>query len=167
VTLVNGLAPKSVTAYIGVDDERLPARGADGDFRRRFFPDTTVYDVKHVFVYGTLMPGELRWPSLAPYAIGKPVAGTIKGTLYDTGHGFPAFFADGEGAVPGYLIELNPESAAKAWQELDDIEGTASGPYRRQSMLVTTADGKVIPAYTYTGYEHLRGTPIPSWPVAG
>jgi hypothetical protein len=35
-----------------------------------------------LFVYGTLQPGRLRWPALAPYAAGhRPAA--VPGRLYD------------------------------------------------------------------------------------
>src|SRR4051794_28689689 len=42
-----------------------------------------------LFVYGTLMPGHLRWSMLAPHATDQRPA-TVPGTLYDTGNGWPA-----------------------------------------------------------------------------
>ena len=50
-----------------------------------------------VFVYGTLMPGRLRWPLIELQATGhRPAA--VPGRLFDTGQGWPAaLFDDGCG----------------------------------------------------------------------
>ena len=42
-----------------------------------------------VFVYGTLMPGHLRWEVLAPHAAEHRPA-SVDGVLWDTGRGWPA-----------------------------------------------------------------------------
>lgn len=53
--------------------------------------------MEHVFVYGTLKPGEVRWPILAPFVM-HPTAGggeaSVCGKLFDTGYGWPAAVFD-------------------------------------------------------------------------
>ncbi len=102
-----------------------------------------------VFVYGTLMPGHLRWGLVAPFATGTRPA-TVEGRAYDTHRGWPAArFRAPLGAealldvalgpravVHGWLIELAPSTAASALARLDEVEaavvddrrGPALGP---------------------------------------
>ena len=101
-----------------------------------------------VFVYGTLLPGEERWPLLEPFVSGWQ-ATTLRGALYDTGYGYPALVLDGDVEVPGMLVELDPERLAAAVRLLDRIEGNGH-LYRRVD--VQTRAG---PAFTY---EWLGGT---------
>lgn len=123
-------------------------------------PDAT--DVRHVFVYGTLMPGEQRWPALAAYAVGEPVACTTRGRLFDTGRGYPAMF-DGDADVPGWLVRLADATLEEAVAALDGIEGTERGLYVRRRV---TVDGH--PAWVYLGgEERLRGEPIERWRACG
>ena len=76
-----------------------------------------------LFVYGTLMPGHLRWGILAPHARGHHPAAVV-GTLYDTGQGWPSATFAGDAApvggrgrplsravVPGWLVDLEPSTA--------------------------------------------------------
>ena len=50
----------------------------------------------HLFVYGTLRPGEVRWHHLQPYVVDDGVDDTAAGHLFDTGLGYPAaLFAEG------------------------------------------------------------------------
>ena len=89
-----------------------------------------------VFVYGTLMPGHLRWGLIAPFAI-RHQAATAHGQLYDTGKGWPAArFApplhnrDQVGpdttVVHGWLVELTPAQASTLMGQLDDVEGAVA-----------------------------------------
>jgi gamma-glutamylcyclotransferase (GGCT)/AIG2-like uncharacterized protein YtfP len=114
-----------------------------------------------VFVYGTLMPGRLRWPHIEPHVAGhRPAA--VPGTLLDTGHGYPALVLEGSGTVHGVALDLRPASAPAALDLLDDIEGRA---YRRVE--VTSAEGERLQTYVWVastaGFE-----PIPSgrWATA-
>jgi gamma-glutamylcyclotransferase (GGCT)/AIG2-like uncharacterized protein YtfP len=98
-----------------------------------------------LFVYGTLQPGRLRWPVLAPFATGHRSA-SVPGTLHDTGSGWPvAVFDDGDGDVPGVLVELDPDQLDAALALLDRIEGTVAGLLVR--VVVTTTDGATAWAY--------------------
>lgn len=113
-----------------------------------------------VFVYGTLKPGHLRWPALAPFA--DPGAGvreaTVRGALWDAGSGWPAM-TTGDAAVPGVLVPLDPARAAEALALLDGIEGVAAGLFQR--VRVTTADGTACWTYrwpgTTTGFTAIDG----------
>jgi gamma-glutamylcyclotransferase (GGCT)/AIG2-like uncharacterized protein YtfP len=89
-----------------------------------------------IFVYGTLMPGHLRWPMLEPWAA-SAVPCTVAGTLYDTGWGWPAAaFGTGAG-IPGWVITLRNHDPVALWQTLDEMEGIGAepdprvDPYRR------------------------------------
>lgn len=76
-----------------------------------------------LFVYGTLMPGQVRWPVLEPHAVScEPV--TAKGQLWDTGAGYPAArFHPAGRDIPGFLVTIAPEVASDVVAMLDRIEG--------------------------------------------
>lgn len=100
-----------------------------------------------LFVYGTLMPGDVLWPELAPYALSWRAA-TSRGRIWDTGQGYPAVRFDGTGdAVPGVVVVLDPERAAEAVATLDQIEEEGR-LYRRVE--VATSAGAVL-AYEWLG----------------
>lgn len=100
-----------------------------------------------VFVYGTLMPGGVRWPMLAAYALSWERA-TAHGRLWDTGHGYPAVqFDAGGAAVPGILVTLDPARAAPALAALDELEDEGR-LYRRVE--VVTSGGRAW-AYEWLG----------------
>jgi len=83
-----------------------------------------------LFVYGTLMPGHLRWPMLAPHAISQRPA-TSPGTLYDTGNGWPAAVfgpADTAPDVPGWVVWVPRSRAGEVLRELDEMEGIGAPP---------------------------------------
>ena len=98
-----------------------------------------------LFVYGTLQPGRLRWPLLAPFASGhRPAA--VRGLLYDSGNGWPVAVLDPVGGeVPGVLVDLVADRLAEALDLVDRIEGTVAGLLLR--VVVTTVDG--APAWSY------------------
>jgi gamma-glutamylcyclotransferase (GGCT)/AIG2-like uncharacterized protein YtfP len=124
-----------------------------------------------VFVYGTLMPGHLRWGLIAPFALASQPA-SVDGVVYDTHQGWPAARFRGPlaveaipddrlqptSAVPGWLVELEPSSVATLLALLDEVEGAvavdelappdhpdAGGAYRR--VRVRAQDGTVAWAY--------------------
>lgn len=88
-----------------------------------------------VFVYGTLKPGQRRWPILAPFVSASEAAvpAEAPGRLFDTGYGWPAAVFDPRDAdrVPGVVIGLNPASTEEALAVLDDVEGVDSGLFQR------------------------------------
>jgi gamma-glutamylcyclotransferase (GGCT)/AIG2-like uncharacterized protein YtfP len=114
-----------------------------------------------VFVYGTLMPGRLRWPLIELQAVGHRDA-SVPGRLFDTGQGWPAAqFDDGAPTtVPGVLVELRSEWLTELLGELDLVEGVDAGRYER--VVVTTTDG--APAWAWSTLEDTTlFTPIDAW----
>jgi gamma-glutamylcyclotransferase (GGCT)/AIG2-like uncharacterized protein YtfP len=110
--------------------------------------------VHWLFVYGTLMPGRLRWPHVASLvAAQRPAA--VAGTLYDTGHGYPALVLDRGGRVDGWLLGFAPAGAAEVMARLDEVEG----PSYRQAP-VTTADGTAAVTYEWVGPLGAMFTPL-------
>ncbi len=92
-----------------------------------------------LFVYGTLMPGEERWPLLEPLvAPGAPEAATAAGCLYRTPYGWPAavFGQAAAGTVPGLVVALR--DPGRALPVLDEIEGAGAGLFERR-VIATTA----------------------------
>ena len=116
---------------------------------------------KAVFVYGTLLPGEVRWPILSTFvAEGAHREAVVAGQLFDTGRGYPAAVFDVDGTIPGLLVTLADEHVERALQILDKVEGTEYELYART--LVTTVDGEHAWAYAWQG--ELDGlTPIARW----
>ena len=98
-----------------------------------------------LFVYGTLMPGHLRWAVLEPHAVSwRPAA--VEGHLYDTGEGWPAaVFTPGEDLVRGWAVDLDPAVADVVMAHLDEVEGVDQGLYRRVE--VALLDGDPVVAY--------------------
>ena len=91
------------------------------------------------------MPGRLRWPILERFAVEFREA-RVPGTIYDSGEGWPvAVFGDGDAAVPGVLVDLDPSTLAEALPVLDDVEDTATDKLRR--VVVTTTAGDAAWAY--------------------
>lgn len=112
----------------------------------------------HLFVYGTLRPGDVRWPMLAPWVVDDGFADTVRGQLYDTRLDYPAAVFGGAGMVIGQTFRLRPETVAEALELIDDEEDTVLGLYRRVE--VDTASGVRAWAYQYgTGLDL---TPITS-----
>lgn len=98
-----------------------------------------------LFVYGTLMPGHLRWPVLEPHALGwRPAA--VEGHLYDTGEGWPAaVFCPGADLVRGWAVDLDPTVADLVTAHLDEVEGVDQGLFRR--VQVTLLGGDLVVSY--------------------
>lgn len=85
-----------------------------------------------LFVYGTLMPGRLRWGLLEAAAVSSR-PDTVVGRLYDTGLGWPAarfhrpldvapLEIACEGSIPGWVVEVGAGSVASLLPVLDDVE---------------------------------------------
>jgi gamma-glutamylcyclotransferase (GGCT)/AIG2-like uncharacterized protein YtfP len=100
--------------------------------------------MRWLFVYGTLMPGRLRWPLIADDVV-RQRPSTVAGTLYDTGRGYPALVVGGDRRVPGWLLGLS-QRAPTVLEHLDAVEGPH---YRRTD--VTTLDGMRALTYAFVG----------------
>ena len=102
-----------------------------------------------LFVYGTLMPGEARWPLLASLASAAgPERAEASGYLYRTPYGWPAAVFDpaASPAGPGLVVTL--QDPGWALPILDEIEGTGAGLFHRR--LIPTSAGQCW-AYHWPG----------------
>lgn len=114
------------------------------------------------FVYGTLMPGEPLWPTMARFAASWRRA-TAPGRLWDTGQGYPCVrFDAAAGPVPGVLVTVRAGGAAEAIAALDAVEDEGR-LYRR--IVVVTSGG---PAFAYEWLGPVDGLlALPGgWPLS-
>jgi gamma-glutamylcyclotransferase (GGCT)/AIG2-like uncharacterized protein YtfP len=108
-----------------------------------------------LFVYGTLAPGEVSWPLLAPHVVeSRPNA--VPGVLYDTRRGYPgAVFGPGTELVHGWSCTLT-DPPGEALEMLDAFEGDE---YER--IIVRCCDGTEALTYhwiaTLDGLVPMRG----------
>ena len=99
---------------------------------------------KTVFLiaYGTLMTGERNHRFCENAVSITPCI--VKGTLYDTGYGFPAFVPEGATEVKAELIDI----PISAWADVDRLEGYPR-MYDRRLYPATLADGTKTKAWIY------------------
>ena len=95
-----------------------------------------------LIVYGTLMTGERTHRFCENSVSITPCI--VKGTLYDTGYGFPAFVPEGATEVKAELIEI----PISAWADVDRLEGYPR-MYDRRLYPATLADGTKTKAWIY------------------
>ncbi len=120
---------------------------------RRRAEDTTLHEdpIRHVFVYGTLRPGDVRWHHLAPFVVDDGWIDTIPGSLFDTGLDYPAALVDDranpDSFIVGHCFGILEESIEQCLVVLDEVEGIVERVYRR--VVVTTATGVRAWAYEY------------------
>lgn len=110
----------------------------------------------HLFVYGTLRPGDVRWSFLEPFAADEGVSDSVPGDLFDTGLDYPAAVFGGDHSIVGRTFRLRADRLDEALETLDIEEDTALGLYRR--VQVTT--GRGIRAWAYAYGSGLDLTPI-------
>ena len=91
-----------------------------------------------LFVYGTLMPGDVRWPILERFVVDDGTPDRVRGHLYDTGLDYPAAIFDEsvDSSVLGRRYRLDAARLEEALEVLDIEEDTVAGLYRR--IAVTT-----------------------------
>lgn len=131
----------------------------------------------HLFAYGTLLPGDVRWPLLSAYVVDEGWPDQVAGALYDTGLGYPAaVFSTSvlieannddahavspsgarDGIIRGRTFVLLETSLERALDVLDEEEDTVAGLYRR--VRVRTAS---TTAWAYAYGSGLTLDPIPS-----
>lgn len=112
----------------------------------------------HLFVYGTLRPGDVRWSFLEPWVVDAGVDDTVSGRLFDTGLDYPAAIFGAGGTVIGRTYQLHAATVHDALRIIDEEEDTVLGLYRRVE--VTTTRGMRAWAYEYGSGLDL--VPIPS-----
>ena len=101
----------------------------------------------HLFVYGTLRPGEVRWHHLEPFVVDDAVAvdTATAGDLYDTELDYPAAMFGGADRILGRVYELRADRIGDGLAHLDEVESAVRGDYRR--VIVTTESGHTAWAY--------------------
>lgn len=96
-----------------------------------------------VAVYGTLMAGERNERWAADALDRRPC--TLRGTLYDTGRGYPAFVPDDAGGeVKAELLTVTPATL----NLLDGLEGVP-WLYGHRKVKAVLEDGREIEAMAY------------------
>ena len=102
----------------------------------------------HLFVYGTLAPGEINADQLAPLGGSWQVA-KVRGTLHAEGwgasYGFPAMRLDEHSDFVVGQLFTSPD-LPEHWSRLDEFEGDA---YRRVITDVQLENGTKIAAHIY------------------
>jgi gamma-glutamylcyclotransferase (GGCT)/AIG2-like uncharacterized protein YtfP len=112
----------------------------------------------HLFVYGTLRPGDVRWSFLRPWVLDDGVDDHVGGRLFDTGLDYPAATFGTGGTIVGRTYRLRADSIDEALRIIDEEEDTVLGLYQRVG--VTT--GRGIEAWAYEYGDGLTLTPIES-----
>ena len=108
--------------------------------------------LSHLFVYGTLRPGDVRWHHLEPFVVDEGWDDTAAGSVFDTGLDYPAAKFDRSGTIRGRTYALLTASVDRCLELLDEVEGVVEGQYRR--VTITTGTGTRAWAYEYgTGLD--------------
>ncbi|NNE95556.1 MAG: gamma-glutamylcyclotransferase [Acidimicrobiales bacterium] len=106
---------------------------------------------QHLFVYGTLRQGDVRWRFLEPFIEDGGEPDRAAGALFDTGAGYPAAVFEAphveSSVIIGHRYRLVPDQTAAALATLDEIESAVTGLYQR--VTVTTQAGILAWAYQY------------------
>ena len=105
--------------------------------------------ITHLFVYGTLRPGQQRWPFLEPLVTDEGRDESVVGMLYDTGRGYPAAKFDRSGTIFGRVYPLKLDRLDEGLKLLDEVEGAVIDLFRR--VAITTSTGLEAWAYEYCG----------------
>jgi len=115
----------------------------------------------HLFVYGTLRPGDVRWPLLEQFVANEGVDDSAFGRVFDTGLDYPAAVFGDDGTIRGRTYELRADRRQEALEVLDIEEETVAGLYRR--VQITTVRGTVAWAYAYGAGLDLSLIPSGDW----
>ncbi len=144
--------------YVRVVCEGLRAHGHDGEHVRGAARSLDCAALSRVFVYGTLMRGELRERAIRARKIEHASA---PGRLLHLGE-YPGLVPSSDRRVRGELVELDdPE---RALGELDAIEaflgyGARGSLYRRVLIDARTDEGSTARAWTYRYLGAIDGVP--------
>jgi gamma-glutamylcyclotransferase (GGCT)/AIG2-like uncharacterized protein YtfP len=110
----------------------------------------------YFFVYGTTMPGHLRYPVIEEF-IAAYVPDRVTGRLYDSGFGYPAAkFGGGQSWIEGFRLEIRPGREVEARRAFTSFESGLFDP-----VTVRTEGGVTVTAYEWIaavdGFEELDG----------
>lgn len=121
--------------------------------------------IDRIFLYGTLIPGEERWPHLEPF-VTSVEPDTARGLVYETEFGYPAARFDCTNTVPnlihGVTVAIDPDIADECMELVDEIEAAEAGLFHR--IVVVTGAGRTAWSYQYgTGLDSLETIRSGSW----
>lgn len=117
--------------------------------------------IDHVFVYGTLRPGQQRWRFLQPFVTDDGHDDSVSGALYDTGHGYPAARFGGDSNIRGRVYSLQVDRLTQALELLDEVEGAVLNLFER--VAVATQTGCNAWAYQIVGDTNMRVIASGDW----
>jgi gamma-glutamylcyclotransferase (GGCT)/AIG2-like uncharacterized protein YtfP len=120
---------------------------------------TPAEEATSYFMYGTMMPGHLRYPEIDDF-VASTTPDRVAGRLFDSGAGYPAAkFAAGDAEVEGYVLRIRPDRAAEATETIAELEGNLFRP-----VTVETSGGTTAVAYEYIGStEDMEELPDGVW----
>ena len=104
-------------------------------------------DLQHLFVYGTLRQGDVRWQFLEPFVANSGAPDSAAGALYDTGRRYPAARFDESGTIIGHRYQLLADRTDEALAVMDQVESAVEGLFHR--ITIVTAAGFESWAYQY------------------
>lgn len=119
--------------------------------------------ITHLFVYGTLRPGDVRWHFLEPFVVDEGWIDSTAGQVFDTGAGYPAALFDdpGDSIIHGRSYALLESSIERCLDVLDREEQSVAGGFHRVPVITTT--GTTAWAYQYRGGLDLVAIPSGDW----
>jgi gamma-glutamylcyclotransferase (GGCT)/AIG2-like uncharacterized protein YtfP len=122
-------------------------------------PEPSAQEATHYFMYGTMMPGHLRYPEIDDF-VESTTRDRVAGHLFDSGLGYPAATFDaGETEVEGYVLRILPGEEAEAAKTIADQENNLFSP-----VTVETRGGTEAIAYEWVGStEGLEELPDGVW----
>ncbi|MGL5080256.1 MAG: gamma-glutamylcyclotransferase family protein [Microcoleaceae cyanobacterium] len=98
----------------------------------------------HVFVYGTLKPGEINYQRYCAHRQVQSQSAIAQGRLFNLSLGYPAM-TQGEAIIQGVVLTFTDRQLLT---ELDELEGyhpnhtVEENEYHRQQILVYTPEGQ-------------------------
>jgi len=139
----------------GLRERGLPTKGLEMAMQHTFDTPT----INHLFVYGTLMSGQIRFNQLESLIISTQQAST-NGCLHHLGS-YPGMKL-GEGIVHGELVEMR--DAERCLEKMDQIEGflgfgRTESLFDRTIVRVETEQG-IVWAWTYVYAGHVDADSI-------
>lgn len=119
-------------------------------------PATTDDPSTYFFVYGTTMPGHLRYQYIEEF-VAAATPDRVTGRLYDSGAGYPAAkFGGGIKMIEGFRLEIRPGREVEARRAFTSMESGLFDP-----VTIRTEAGFEVNAYEWVdsveGFEELDG----------
>ena len=135
----------------GLKKRKLPI----GELKNAIENFTQSYPIENIFVYGTLMKGESRHPTLSEYSIGEGRLASTDGMLIDLDD-YPGMLTGKEGTVYGEVYQI--DQMFPTLKTLDTIEGfygyeSTDSLFTRTIVQIKTERGQEW-AWTYAYNNH-------------